>query len=68
MTQKQYFINRFFQLLKEYKNALETGVGVVNASLAIHSAKSNVPKRYYKLVNQVFNDVKLQNKRLNAIK
>lgn len=57
-TLKQFAIENFFRRLAEYKTALETGENVVMASLAIHMAKSDVPKSYHPLVGRTFRETK----------
>lgn len=48
----------FWRTLDRYRKALETGEGIIETSLAIHSALANVPKSYKRYVTKTFSTTK----------
>jgi len=53
-TLKQFELDKFYVALEAYKKALQTGAGVIEASLRVHMAKANVPMSLWPLVNRAF--------------
>lgn len=51
---------RFWEILKNYKNAMETGSQheIILTSIAIHAQLGRVPNSYKKYVNKTFNEIK----------
>lgn len=43
----------FISALEVYRAALETGQGLIGASLRIHAAKGGVPKGYWPMVGHI---------------
>ncbi len=47
---------RFWRLLADYEQALKTVKGIVGASLAIHIASGDVPKRWRREIGRAYRE------------
>jgi len=58
VTKKQIAVQGFLGAVEAYKKALATKTGIVAASLRVHQAKANVPKKYHLLIGRAFKESK----------
>jgi hypothetical protein len=52
MTLKQHARWEFWQALAQYKQAVEVRKGIVAASIRLHAALSQVPKRFRRIARR----------------